>query len=260
MSPSFSYAFTIRKTGMNFAIELANVKIRISVRLPDTIHYFEDFIIERDCKGWDIRIDDTDISMLPLICPSGNLDPFSEAYLLMPKVSCYMLQFECSLIHGVSIVWHGHSWLITAPSGTGKTTQLRHWQDLWPDEFELINGDKSVMALHGDGSFWLHPSPWTGKEKENGTASAPLAGIIVLEQANFNKVRRLLPKDSVLRIYQQFLILGDDSAEVQMVGRLESKLIQTTPVWLMENLGDKDSAVLMHQTMEDYEVSRNEKI
>ena len=245
---------------MNFAIELANIKIRISVCLPDTIHYFENYVIERNCGEWDVKVDDTDISMFPLICPSGNLDPFSEAYLLMPKVSAYLLKYQCALIHGVSIVWHGHSWLITAPSGTGKTTQLHHWQALWPEEFELINGDKSVLALHDDGMFWLHPSPWMGKEKDSGTASAPLAGIIVLEQATENKIHRLTPRDSVLRVYQQFLILGNDPSEVQMVGRLESNLLQQTPIWLMENLGDEASTEMMHQVMTDYEVSTNEKI
>lgn len=245
---------------MNFAIKLAGIKIRISVRLPDTVRYFEGYIAERDCEGWDIRVEDTDAAMFPLICRNGELDPYAEAYLLMPKVSSYLLQYQCTLIHGVSIARHGYSWLITAPSGTGKTTQLRHWQDLWPDEFELINGDKSLLALHRDGRFWLHPSPWMGKEKDRGTASAPLAGIIVLEQADGNRIRRLTPRDSVLRIYQQFLILGYDPSEVRRTGMLESKLLEGTPIWLMENIGDKESAGLMRRTMEDYEVRRNEKI
>lgn len=234
--------------------------MRISFRLPETRRYFESFITRSDCDGFDIRVEDEDPALFPLICPTGVLDPFSEAYLLMSHASAFLLPYQRVLIHGVSLVWHGYSWLITAPSGTGKTTQLHHWQQLWPDEFELINGDKSVLALCDDDRFWLYPSPWMGKEKEFGTASAPLGGIIVLEQAGQNEMCRLTPRDSVLRIFQQFLFLGLHASEVRAVGALESRLLADTPVWLLKNLGDEASARLMRQTMLDYEAGAYEKV
>ena len=245
---------------MNIEIKLADTKLRLSLRLTDTKRYFEPFITMEDCKAWDIRVEEEDISRYPLICPTGVLDPFSEAYLLMPRVSAYLLKYQRALIHGVSFVWRDKSWLITAPSGTGKTTQLRHWQQLYGSEIEVINGDKSVLALHADGSFLIHPSPWMGKEKDAGTASAPLGGIVVLRQADYNTIRRITPRESVLEIYRQFLNLGDDPEEVLAIGRLESRLLDTIPVWMLENIGDEDSARLTHRTLSEYEVISHESV
>ena len=244
---------------MNIEIELAGKRIRLGLRFEETKRYFEQFITNDNCEAYDIKIENADIVENPDAVPGGNLTPFTEAYLLMPKVSKFILDYSMVMIHGLSIVFSGKAWLITAHSGVGKTTQLRLWQRLFPDEFEIINGDKTLLSLHEDG-FWLHPSPWTGKEKDTGTASAPLGGIIVLEQASENTVRRLSIRESVFMIYQQFLNLGDEADEVQAMGRLESKLLDKTPVWLLKNLGDEESARLMHKTLLDHEASEHESV
>lgn len=245
---------------MAIMIELAGVSIRIALRLPNTKKYFEGYIINDDCEGWDIRVEDRDPERYPLVCPSRRLDPYSEAYLLMARTSAFLLKFQRTLIHGVSLIWHDRAWLITAPSGTGKTTQLRHWQRLWPEEIALINGDKSVLALHEDGTLWLHPSPWTGKEKDAGDACAPLAGIIVLEQAGHNNIRRIPARESVLRIFQQFLVADLTAKELQEAAKLESKLIDTIPIWLLKNLGDEASARLTRDTIMKYEAENHETV
>lgn len=245
---------------MNIEIELAGVSMRIALRLPETERYFRGYITRRGCDGWDVRVEDDDPARYPLICPSGILDPFSETYLLMPRASAFLLRQQRVLVHGVSFVWRGRSWLFTAPSGTGKTTQLRHWQKLYGDEIKVINGDKSVLARHEDGSLWLHPSPWMGKEKDFGAASAPLGGIVVLEQADRNEMRRLPPRESVLRIYQQFLMSSLTGEEVRAAARLESALLEHTPVWLLRNLGDEASAQLTYQILSDYEAVDHENV
>lgn len=245
---------------MNIEIDLAGIKIIICLRLAETKEYFKDFTTRENCSKWDVRVEEEDIPRYPLICPGGVLDPFSEAYLLMPRVSAFLLKHKCVLIHGVSFAWRGYAWLLTAPSGTGKTTQLRHWQRLWKDEIEIINGDKSVLRLQDDSSFWIYPSPWMGKEKDFGDAAAPLAGIVVLRQAAENSIRQIPPRESVLEIYQQFLNLGDDPEEVRAMGKLESALLDHIPVWLLENRGDEASARLTYQTLSDYEAMNHENI
>lgn len=245
---------------MNIEITLAGVPLRISLRLEETARYFENEPTFREAEGWDIRVEDEDLKRYPLICPTGVLDPFSEAYLLMARASVFLLQYRRVLIHGVSFVWHGCALLFTAPSGTGKTTQLRHWQRLFGKQINLINGDKSVLALRDDGSFWLHPSPWMGKERDVGFASAPLGGIVLLEQADHNSIRRIAPRESVLRIFQQFLVDGEDPKTAHALGALEDRLLYITPVWLLENLGDEASARLTYQTLLEYEEQLHESL
>ena len=240
---------------MNIRIELAGVPLRIGLNLDETKRYFKGFITEENCEGFDIKVNEEDIKEFPLICTNGILDPFSETYVLMIKACDFLLDYNRVIIHGVSFVWHDKAWLITAPSGTGKTTQLRHWQRLWNDEIQLINGDKSVLELRDNNELWLHPSPWMGKEKDYGDSSGKLAGIIVLEQADHNSVKIIKPAESVLQIFQQFLFLGKEAEHVRNVGKIETVMLDTLPVWLLENLGDEESARLTYETLSDYEAS-----
>lgn len=245
---------------MTIEIKLANTRVRLSLRLPETKRYFSSFISRDDCSGWDVRIEEKDIAKYPLICPTGILDPFSEAYLLMPRVSAFILRKQCVLIHGVAFIWQGHAWLMTAPSGTGKTTQLHLLQKILGDEMALINGDKAILSLHKNGEFWLHPSPWTGKENEYGSSSGVLAGIIILEQNDTNSMSLLSPRESVLKVFQQFLIADSSEEELRIVGELESKLLKTIPIWCLKNRGDIESAQLMIHILNDYEAIKDEEV
>lgn len=247
------------KMYMNIEIELAKQKVRIHLHLQDTKKYFKSFITNEDCDEWDVRVEEEDIQRYPLICPSGVLSSFSEAYLLIPRVSAFLLKEKCALIHGASFVWHRKSYLITAPSGTGKTTQLHNWIKLFGNEIELINGDKTVVSISDDMRVWLYPSPWTGKEKESGYAYAPLGGILVLKQSDNNQIRRIEPRESVLEIFQQFLNVGDSSEEVFAIGELTDYLLNNIPIWLLENIGDEESTKLAYQTLLEFEVENNEK-
>ncbi len=245
---------------MNIEIEIDTVKIQIGLHFDETKKYFADFITDNNCLTWDIKVNENDIKTYPLICPNGKLDPFSEAYLLMPKASNFLLNTNRVLIHGVSFIWNEKAWLITAPSGTGKTTQLRHWQKLWPDDINIINGDKSVLELKDNNELWLHPSPWMGKEREYGNISGQLAGIVILEQDQMNSIELISPRESVFQIFQQFLFSADNAKLVHDVERIESVIINSIPIWRLKNLGDEPSAILTHDTLLEYLRNHYEKI
>lgn len=245
---------------MSTEIEIAGVRMRIEFRLPDTAKHFLNFITRENCEDWDVRVRNEDLLRFASICSDGVLTPDSEAYILMAHASSVLLPFARVMFHGVSFLWRGKAWLLTAPSGTGKTTQLRHWQRLWPEDIGVINGDKSVLAREEDGSFRVYPSPWTGKEKDAGDLSGPLGGIVVLQQADHNAIRRLEPGESVLRIFEQFLILDDSLDVLRAAGEMEASLLEKIPVWLLDNLGDEASARLTYAALSDYEAMMNEDL
>ncbi len=234
---------------MNIEIMLGDLRIRLGLRFPQTAGFADGFITKRDCDACDVFVPDEDIPRYPLVCTSGVLDPFSEWYMLMARTSAYLLKHDRVLLHGVSFLWEGKAWILTAPSGTGKTTQLRHWQRLYSDEIELINGDKSVLCLRENGSLWVCPSPWTGKEQDAGYSSGELGGIILLRQAASNTLRPLVPRESVRPLFSQFLMLGDTEEEVRAAGKLLDALVSKTPIWRLDNLGDEDSARLTHDSL-----------
>ncbi len=75
-------------------------------------------------------------------------------------------------------------------SGIGKTTQARLWEQF--RGAEIINGDKVFLTLDEDGrGVTAHGSPWCGSSPYKLNRATPLRGIVVLDQAPENSIRRL---------------------------------------------------------------------
>lgn len=234
------------------AVSLAGVEVPLAFRFPETRKHFQDYIcpITRDTAPlyveddlW-FRLSDVEREEFP--------GPWTEFYQLTGLVSRFLLNYQRCVYHGVAILWRGLAWIITAPSGTGKTTQLRLWQELFGDEMEVINGDKPVIECREDETVWVYPSPWNGKESYSGTKSGRLAGIIVLEQADHNEIYRLNLRSSMIPIYRQFLYYADYEDEIRAAGQMLGVVLRNIPVWKLSNLGDEASAELTHNTLLHY--------
>lgn len=75
-------------------------------------------------------------------------------------------------------------------SGIGKTTQARLWEQF--RGATIINGDKVFLSLNEErDTVSAHGSPWCGSSPYKLNQSTTLKGIIVLDQAKENTIRRL---------------------------------------------------------------------
>lgn len=228
---------------------LAGIPIQYSFRYVGTQSYFKDFICKTHTEVKTLAVTDALWERHKNVVDDCISNEYAEFYALLGISSRELLKYGKCLFHGVAFVWHEKAWIITAPSGTGKTTQYRLWKHLYGDEIELINGDKPVIECRVDGSVWVYPSPWNGKENYSGKASAQLAGIIYLEQAKYNKIERMSIRDLMIPIYRQFLFYGDYESEIRAVGKMENQILRTIPVWRLSNLGDEESVRMSHEMM-----------
>lgn len=167
---------------------------------------------------------------------------------LCPKVSALLLKHGRVFFHGTAFMWKNRAWILTAPSGTGKTTQYLLWKLLYGEEVQMINGDKPILECT-DGGIAVHHSPWRGKENMGQLLSAPLGGIIILEQAAENSMVRL-EKEAVFPLFRQFLFPADRDT-VKAVCEIEDKMLRSVPVFRLSNCGDKASAMLCHDILEE---------
>ena len=158
--------------------------------------------------------------------------------------------------HAVAVNAFGKAWLITAPSGVGKTTQLKNWR-LMKDvpEVGVISGDMPVLERRSDGSVLVHPSPWNGKEGYRGASAAPLGGIICLERTGLredNLIRSVGGKERLDRCLGQFVCRPETQTQIRNYARLADATLGGVPVWLLRNRGDAESTALMIKTLEKY--------
>ena len=87
---------------------------------------------------------------------------------------------EALTMHGVIVATAGQGYMITAPSGVGKTTRGRLWCEHIPGS-EIVNGDKPLIQLKDEGTFACG-TPWCGKERINSNKIVPLRAILLLDR------------------------------------------------------------------------------
>ena len=178
----------------------------------------------------------------------GGDSALAEFSLLVEPVANLLLFHDRFLFHSAAFLWHGKAFLLTGKSGAGKSTQLRNWLSRFPEETEVINGDKPVIEQRGTG-FTVHPSPWPGKERLNGTKSAPLGGIIYLEHGTADSIVRMTPSEAVFPLFLQFLYKPENVEAADKVCSYEQALLKHVPVWKLTNTGTADSAILTRREL-----------
>ena len=161
---------------------------------------------------------------------------------LCPRVSDALLPFGRLVFHALAFEWRGRVWLLTGPSGAGKTTHYLRWKLRYGEELRLLNGDKPLLEIPPEGAITVHPSPWYGKEGMQQYFSGPLGGIILLEKAAENRMRRMTPREAAGCLFTQLLITRRACA-------LEQALLERTPLWLLQNRGDSAAAELCRDTL-----------
>lgn len=248
----------MKEQNSGISICLAGVYINYSFWFSDTKKYFENYICAEQVEAETLTVTDELWERHRSAQVVNGPNAYDEFYNLIGITSRELLKHGKCLFHGVAFLWRGMAWLITAPSGTGKTTQLRLWQRMVGAEMEMINGDKPVMECCQDETIWIHPSPWNGKENISGDASGKLGGIILLEQSDHNEINRMDIRSSMVPIYRQFLYYGDYKDEICAVSHMQDVLLRNIPVWKLSNIGDKASAALTRDTILHYLEEHNE--
>lgn len=232
---------------MKKTLELAGIPVEIELKYPDAILTFAPYIKDRiPCAS--VCISQTELEAARNQYEPGASDLYVEYMELSLKVSEALLPFNRVIFHGTAFFWQGKAWIFAAISGTGKTTQYLHWKELYGEDVQIICGDKPILFFDNR-SIAVHPSPWNGKEGMGQQVSAPLGGIILLRQSVENRIRKINKTEASGPLFLQFLFSRKTTEDVYTVARLEEQLLNRTPVWLLENCGDAESAVLCHDTL-----------
>lgn len=237
-------------------VDFCGLEIHYSFTYPETKAFFSDFL--GDCTDTaavnDICVTRKDIKENHwLFKGAEKSEAIMEFESLMLATGNELLLHRRALYHGAALLWKGLAWILTAPSGTGKTTQLRHWKVLLNSEAKVINGDKPLLVMKEDGAILACSSPWRGKEKHGIRGlCAPLGGIILLEQGDRNVITRLAAADAVVPLFTEFISCPENEEQIRCQAKMLDQILRKLPVWKLVNLGDRESAVLTLLTLKRY--------
>ena len=175
--------------------------------------------------------------------------PYLEYSSLTGCCSDALLQHDRCAFHAVALRFRGRAWLISAPSGVGKTTQLLTLQKLYPGEFSVICGDRPILTLDSEQGPFVSPSPWNGKEGYHGAQGAPLGGLILLRRGEENAVLPLAPHEAAIPVFLSVIHTGETETVIRRAASFADRLLRRTPVWLMKSRDIEPSAALLYETV-----------
>ena len=153
-----------------------------------------------------------------------------------------LLQHRGMLLHASLIKYAGKAIAFTGPSGVGKSTQA----DLWKQHYaaQIINGDRAVLRM--DAAGWnAYGSPYAGTSGIYKNDSAPLAAIILLEQAKENSLQPLTEAEAFRMIYPEVTMHRWDRAFMEKATDLYLQLLQQVPVYRLACLPTESAVQLV---------------
>lgn len=128
---------------------------------------------------------------------SRGIRAFQEFGTMFPYA---VLNHHACVLHGVVMEYAGKGILVTAPSGTGKTTHTRMWQE-WKRAL-ILNGDR-CLCRKLEGIWYAYGMPWSGSSGESMNRSVPISCIVNLKRGKSNVARPMSVFDGCIYLMQR---------------------------------------------------------
>lgn len=172
-----------------------------------------------------------------------NLDPF--LVLGLPE---FLAEYRALLLHASLIRQEDRGILFTAPSGTGKSTQAELWEKY--HEAEILNGDRALIRKLDTG-YWVYGSPYAGSSYLYKNEKAPLKAIVVLRQAQNNRLVPLHGKQAFLHLTSQMLLCRELPTVMNRQLDALMDLMTQVPIYLLECRPDQEATDILYEALKE---------
>ena len=150
-----------------------------------------------------------------------------------------------ALFHSSVVSYQGKAYMFLGHSGTGKSTHSSLWLK-YIEGTELVNDDNPVVRIM-DGVARVYGSPWSGKTPCYRNVVYPVGGIVKLDQAPYNEIKRLKGVKAYAVIVPSISGKRWDKKLAEGLHETENMLAQLVPVWHLDCLPDEAAARLSCQ-------------
>ena len=176
---------------------------------------------------------------------SSSCGQMAFEYLAHLLTAC-MLAHGLLTFHGVLMEYEGNGIIISAASGTGKTTHARLWRDLRCAL--IINGDRAVCAKTAEG--WTgYGLPWSGTSGEQINRSVAIRALVVLRRGETNEVHRISALEAFHQVFAHVLHPSWDKALTEKMMDLLESFLRDVPIFLLSCRPDAESVDVLHDAL-----------
>ena len=153
---------------------------------------------------------------------------------------------QTALFHSSVVSYQGKAYMFLGTSGTGKSTHSSLWLK-YIEGTELVNDDNPVVRII-DGVARVYGSPWSGKTPCYRNVVYPVGGIVKLDQAPYNEIKRLKGVRAYAAVVPSISGKRWDKKVADGLHETENLLAQLVPVWHLDCLPDEAAARLSCNT------------
>lgn len=221
-------------------------------------HYHLRYCIRKDWKEWSLVKNDISFSdkfnnltvisndTNEIITNNPNSNIFDWCNILGNIFAYSILNRDAIVLHGVIIEYEGRGIIISAKSGTGKTTHARLWRDY--KNAIIINGDRAICRQIGN-TWYAYGSPWSGTSGESINRSVPIKAIVMLEQSIDNNVEELSPYEASLKLIERVFA---PTWEVNLMNKafdIIDNIVNDIPLLKLKCTPDKKAVEVLEEAM-----------
>lgn len=174
------------------------------------------------------------INEKPFLTPPDSVGRIMRAL----PVREILMHFSVLFFHAAQVSCHGKSILFAAPSGTGKTTQAKLWQDF--RGAKLVSSDRTLVRNEATG-YMTYSFPLDGSEPVSDNGVNPLGAIVLLEQGEDNRIKELSLGKKLALLMEQLVLDDWNAASREENLLLLMELIKEIPIYYFSCTPDAEA-------------------
>ncbi len=167
--------------------------------------------------------------------------------MMMAYAFCYATQGTL-LVHASVIRKDGYGYLMTAPSGTGKSTHTHLWYKNIP-ECDLMNDDNPIVRVLESGEAIIYGSPWSGKTPCYRNIQAPIGAFVRIQQRPQNEIRTMSPIEAFTTLLPAVSSMKWDKRVYKGICETVSAVVGKVKIYELGCLPDAAAAHLCYETV-----------
>lgn len=172
------------------------------------------------------------------------------SHLVMGLLFRYSLLFHRGIVvHASTIQWNGKAIMFSAPSGTGKSTHVRLWQQALGNDIKVLNDDTPAVRFAGNHGPRVYGTPWCGSSNMHCNDSAPLGAIVLLQQAPENSLQRLNRQQAAAMLMPRSFLPYFDRHMLSLACDTLEAMISSVPVYLLKCLPNQEAMEMVYQCL-----------
>ena len=222
--------------------EIAGLKVEMEPRFGRLTRQCESYVSSGE-PVLTVRADPRDAARDSL----KNATASEREYICCSAAFCRgILEHGRYFLHASAVVCDGEASLISAPSGTGKSTHTALWSQLHPQSY-ILTDDKPVIWPEED-RITAWGTPFSGKTDLQVNRGVPIRGICFLSQGSENRIRPVAQAEALaLMLNNTWRPRNSQSMEclLDMIG----KVVAEIPVFSLCCTGDREAARLSYAAM-----------